>query len=121
MAGKVMQSCAGCFVLILVLIILIGVGFYFLAGFIDEGFEALDRQQKANEATQKQLDIDIPRGTEQRLRHDVSKALSDSNRNVARVSQFDVNSGQIALTIAFNDNLTQGMIQLGMKADIANI
>src|SRR3990172_12706582 len=117
MAGKGRQSCGGC----LVLIILIGVGFYYLGGFIDKGIDALDKQQKANEAAQRQLDIDVPLGTEQRLRHDVTKTLSESNRNVARVSKFDVNKGHVALTIAFNDNLTQGMIQLGMKSDIADI
>ena len=91
MAGKGRQSCGGC----LVLIILIGVGFYFLGGFIDKGFEALDRQQKANEAAQKQLDIDVPLGTEQRLRHDVTKTLKCFRRLRHKNSFLRCNQGEV--------------------------
>lgn len=109
------QSCGGCLVLI------VGVAFAmpYIKGCVDSGFEAVERQQEQAAIAEKQLDVEKPKGTEERLRHDIAEALGTSNRNRERAT-IDVAGGRITVLVAFNDNLTEGMIQSGMQIDIAD-
>ena len=57
---------------------------------------------------------------EENLRKAIEDALGDSNRDIARISEFEV-TDQIFVQWAINDNLTEDMIKGGAQLDITEI
>lgn len=80
------------------------------------------RQQRGATSTpSSEIAKEEPIGTEARLRHVIADALGTSNRNVQKVSRLDVSSGNITVTIAFDDNLTENFIRGGIRRDIVDV
>src|SRR5689334_7180753 len=65
--------------------------------------------------------VDAPLGTEDRLHQNIVNELGESNRNVKRITDYLYSRGHVMVVLAFNDNLTQDMVRLGIKMDVTNI
>ena len=89
--------------------------------------EATDAPAATEVPTEEPTDVPAPTPTlepEAALRQTIADSLSNSNRDVERISEISLTLDeppQIYVLWAINDNLTEGMLKGGAKLDVTNM
>jgi len=98
-------------------IIILG-GFLMFKG-IDTTIKKVDEYQEAQKVAQEKLDKEMPKGSVERLNHDIEKTLGKSNRGNQRV-EIKMSGSDIDVYIFADDNLTPSMAKTGIQTDVTD-
>lgn len=92
-------------------------GCYLMFKGIDTTIKTVDNYQKEQKAAEEKLDKEMPKGSVDRLKHNVKEALGSSNRGNQRY-EITITGGALEIYVFANDNLTPSLIRSQVKSDI---
>lgn len=93
------------------------IGFYLMFKGADTAIKTVDNYQNEQKSAEEKLDKEMPKGTVERLKHNVKEALGESNRGKQRY-ELTINEGDIDVYVFANDNLTPSLVKSQIKSDI---